>query len=274
MADDLFGPATELLRTASQGAQADADRTKTSTDQLTRSGDAASTQLGEDRRQKSGQIQEKDMAMLQSKLDQQKNEMMITPQIALGLVKNTGDKEWMKAVGTKMRSDVVLGMFSHGMDLAYAKKQPKITQIYDASGKIRHAVVYTDENGNQQELMLDAGITPAKLNEGKGGRGRGGAGGDDDLKKQKAFMSAHEKQAALLNDASKSEQLKATNPEQYNRMKEQYEKDQDRYDQLVTQLGSAGAAKPDASAGGSSAAPGDTPFDADALIKEALGGGK
>ena len=255
--DTLFGEANQALEGASRTTSADKDRKAEAN-----TAEVPGTNQG--------------LEVLKDKMDQAENMVSITPQIALGMVHNTGDKEWLKAVGQKMRADVLMPLYTHGIKLEQAKKAPKITQVYDKDGKVRHSVVYTDENGDEQQLLLDEGMTPEALNKGRGGAGGGkrggGAGGakkDDTLAKQKAFMASHEKQAALLNDASKSSALKATDPEQYQRMKEEYEKDQDRYDQLKTQMGAAGAPAP--AAGGKSAGSGDSsPFNPDDLIKEAL----
>jgi hypothetical protein len=229
-----------------------------------------SAQAGADlEAKKSEATAQEGIAAMNEKLDQAENMVTITPQIALGMVKNTGDKEWLKAVGTKMRSDVAIAMYTNSIKTEYAKHQPKVTQVYGDDGKIRHAVVYTDPDGNQQQLLLDPGMKPEQLNKGKGGSAKpSNKASDDTFKKNKEFMRAHEKQASLLNDPVKSKELQATNADQYNKMKEEFDKDQDRYDQLKTQMGAAGGSAAPAAGGGQQSD--NAPFDADALIKEAL----
>lgn len=256
----LYGEGAQLLESgaasARQTGQQNVEREKIASENIR----SATGELGAMGRQLSAQ----DAAVALKKMEMAENQIEITPQIALGLSKNTGDKEWMTSVGQRMRADVVLGLYTHGLTLQQMKRSPKVTQVYDDKGKIRHAVVYTDEQGTLQQLMLDAGMTPEKLHPPKPG-----AGGGDDFKKNKEFIKSHEKAAALFNDPFKSKQLKSTDPDQWNRAHEEYIKDQDRYDQLKTSMGGAGSAQP--SGDGETPAPDNTPFDADAFIKDALG---
>lgn len=64
--------------------------------------------------------------MALEKLRASEDQVTITPQIALGLVKNTGNKDWLTSIGTKMRSDVLLGMYSHGINAKFAGKEYKV----------------------------------------------------------------------------------------------------------------------------------------------------
>lgn len=198
-------------------------------------------------------------------MEAMENKIEITPQLALGLVKNTGDKDWLSAVGQRMRADVYTALYTHGMAVNQSKRAPKVTQIYDEKGKIRHAVIYTDDQGNIQQLPLDTGFTPEQLHPPKPGTGT-----SPEDKKNKEFMRSHEKQAALFNDPVKSKQLKAMDPEQWNMQHEEYMKDQDRYDKLKTSLGKGGGG-PAGTGGGDSAVPDNSPFDSDAFIQSALG---
>src|SRR4051812_3609412 len=98
----LFGEATQALEGASQTADSANQLKEKSREASMASGDEAGKNLS------AQQITE-----LHGKLDQQANMMTITPQIALGLMRNTGDKEWLQAVGKPMRSDVVLGLYQY-----------------------------------------------------------------------------------------------------------------------------------------------------------------
>lgn len=46
-------------------------------------------------------------------LDREAQFVTITPQIAHGFSKNTGDEGWMQQVGQKMRADVLMGIYTH-----------------------------------------------------------------------------------------------------------------------------------------------------------------
>jgi hypothetical protein len=174
-----------------------------------------------------------------------------------------------------MRADVVMAMYTHGIKLNESKKAPKVTQIYDANGRIRHAVVYTDEDGNEQQLMLDQGITPENLNKGKGGGKKGGSGSDDSLKKMKEFNRAYEKARSEISDPSKAGQMKATDSKGFEEKMQWLKDNQDQYDANIKALGKGGGAEiPGQAPGtGTPAAPDNAPFDADAFIKDALGQG-
>lgn len=270
-ADTLFPAGAELLRAAGSQSDAISKDNQAKTDATIKTGDSASSELGAERRQMSSQ----QAAVALQKMTDQENKIQITPQLALGLVKNTGDKSWLQAVGTKMRADVYTGLYTHGMSLAQAKKAPKITQTFDKdSNTIRHAVVYTDEDGVIQTLPLDSGITPKKLNEGKGGNrggGKGGGGNADsmDFKKRKEFLAQFNKRRAEYADPARAAEAKALDPEKYNQDMQWIKDKQDLYDKITTEMSQGGGTgnEAPAAAGGNSGAP----FDADAFIKDALG---
>jgi len=261
---DLYGAGANLLEGSVQAAGNIAKQKQASTDSAVQPGEEAGKQLGDLQRQKMAQ----DAAMKLKQMEMN-DTIEVSPQIALGLAKNTGDKGWLQSVGQRMRPDVMLGLYTHGMAVSASKKSPKVTQIYDANGKIRHAVVYQDEEGNVQQLMLDEGITPEALNKGKGG-GRGGSKkGDDTFKNKKEFNRAYEKLRAVYDDPMKAKETQVSNPEKYSQDQQWLKDNQDQYDKNVREMGKSGGAP--AKASGSSADPGDAPFDADAFIKDALG---
>ena len=59
--------------------------------------------------------QDSGIQILKDKMDHDQNMITITPQIALGLVKQTGDREWMKAIGTKIPAPVYTATYTHGI---------------------------------------------------------------------------------------------------------------------------------------------------------------
>ena len=280
MADQgLWAEAGQLQGQATQAAQKNAELEQHPNDVAAESGRAASQQIGEDRRQKQGAQNDQQYLQLQDKLQRAQNMMEITPQIALGLVKNTGDKEWMKAVGQKMRSDVVLGMYTHGIKAEQVKRAPRITELYNADGTIQHGVVYTDENGQQQTLPLDPGMSADKLYKAKNAGRSGGAGKADDLsfKKMKEFNRAYEKMRTDMSDPTKAAELKATNPDKFSENTQFLKDNEDQYDANLKALGKGGGAPVGGGSGdaGSDQDGGDNaPFDADAFIKDSLGKGQ
>lgn len=269
---DLYGEGASLLQASGNQAANIAQTRQATTDTTVKAGEAAGAQVGETQRQISAQQATMALEKMKASEKMQGKVLTITPQIALGLAKNTGDREWMQAVGQDMRSDVLLGLYTHGMSLQQAKKAPKVTQIYDGNGKIRHAVVYTDEQGNIQQLMLDEGIAPEALNKGKGGGAKKtGAAKDDTFKKQKEFNRAYEKLRSVYDDPMKAQETKIANPDKYNQDLQWLKDNQDQYDQNVRAMGKAGSPSPAAGVGGSSAVPDNAPFNADAFIRDALG---
>ena len=260
MADTLFPAAGQLLEGAANTNTQTNDLLQKQKQLTSNQGQSAGSEVGANERQMSSQ--EAAQKLKQMELQDTIN---ITPQIALGLAKNTGDPSWMQAVGTPIRPDVMLVLYTHGMAVNNSKKSPKVTQVYDADGKVRHAVVYTDEEGNVQQHVIDEGMTPEKLHPGKPGAAK-----DTSQKKSEAFMKAHEKQAALFNNASASQQLKATDPEQWNREHEEYLKDQDRYDQLKTSMGTGGGS-PAPAAAPAQGADDQAPFDVHEFLQSVPG---
>jgi len=274
MPDNLFGTAAGLLEGAGQQQLEEKKVEQVPQSEGVKAGESAAGNISAEKQTAMSGQQAQQLAVLKDKLDQASNMMTITPQVALGMVKNTGDKEWMKAIGQKMRADVVLGMYTHGIKLNQAKKAPKVTQIYDKDGKVRHSVVYTDEDGNEQQLMLDEGMTPDQLNKGKGGKSKSGSGSDDSLKKMKEFNRAYEKARSEISDPSKAAQLQATNPESFKEKSQWLKDNQDQYDANIKALGKGGgAAIPGAAAPAGEGGADNAPFDADAFIKDALGQG-
>lgn len=87
---------------------------------------------------------------LHDKLSQLNNEVTISPQMALGLVKNTGDKEWLKATGQKMRADVLLSFFKDGINkkiagkvfsAPYGDKKISFTMAPDQNGEFQPSII-------------------------------------------------------------------------------------------------------------------------------------
>lgn len=267
----LYGEGAQLLEGSAQTQTDTAKLEQAKTDTTVEAGKASGAQLGETERQISSQQATMALEKMKASDKMQGKVVTITPQIALGMAKNTGDPSWMQAIGQDMRSDVLMSLYTHGIKLDQAKKAPKITQVYDANGKIRHAVVYTDEQGNIQQLILDAGITPENLNKGKGGKGgRGGAGKDPEemsFKEKKAFIDMYQKRRAEYSDPMRSEDIKKRNPEKYNQDQQWLKDNLDTNDQILKSMGQGGAAAPSS---GGTATP-EAPFDADAFIEDALG---
>lgn len=256
----MYGEAAQLLEGAAQTGVANTGSDIKRNDTIVDAGNKAAAEAGASQRQSD----QGRAAMALEAIKAKEKMVTITPQIALGLAKNTGDKAWLEAIGQDMRPDALLGLYSHGMALEQAKKAPKITQVYGADGKVRHAVVFTDDQGNVQQHLLDEGMKPTAFHPTAGGPK------DTSLSKaDKQFMSSHEKDAAFFGDAAKSEQLKATNPEEWNRRHDTYLTNQDRYAQLREGLGKGGAAP--AGGGGPPAPDNSAPFDADAFIQSTLG---
>ncbi len=268
----LYGEGAQLLEgAATTQAQAGELEQKKTAAQLD-VGKSASSELTGEREQISGQQATMALEKLKASEKMQGKVTTITPQIALGLAKNTGDKEWMSAIGQDMRTDVLLGMYTHGMTVAQQKKQPKITQIYDKSGKIRHAVVYTDEQGNQQEMLLDEGMTPEALNKGKnvGRGGKGGAGGSDEFKNKKEFIANYQKRRNELADPMRAKDLKSSNPQKYEQDQQFLQDYKDQYDKDIKEMSQGGSS-------GSEGSPAPSPgggkaFDPNSIFDEVLSG--
>jgi hypothetical protein len=277
MPDTLFGQSAQMMGVASEAQAQEKSLDQRKQESTMKAGEAASSEIGADRRQKMSAEEQQKLLQQKAMLDQAENMITITPQLALGLTKNTGEKDWLTAVGQKMRADVYTGLYTHGMALANAKKSPKVTLTYDKNGNVSHTLVWQDEDGNPQQIQLDEGSASKLLNEGKGGGRKGGSRSSEDadkLKKMKEFNRAYEKARSEISDPARAAQLKATNPDSFS-SKEQWLKDnQDQYDANIKSLGKGGgAAVPGAepAAAGGGAQPDNTPFDANAFIKDALG---
>jgi hypothetical protein len=262
MADELFTAGAGLLKGAADTATGQEAQIK---DTGAKQGMQASSELGADRRQMSSQQAQIALEKLKNAEDQ----VTITPQIALGLVKNTGNKEWLSAIGTKMRSDMLLGIYTAESKRRY---QPKLTQTYDKDGTVRHVLITPDEEGNPTEWYLDSGMNADKLHPGKGGKG--GAGGDDTFKKNKEFLAQYNKRRAEYSDPIKAKEIQQTNPDKYGEDQQWLKDNMDQYDKLTRGMGKAGAQTPKTPAGTSGDSGANQGFDADAFIKEALGSGQ
>ena len=156
MADTLFPAALQGQEAALQGANANADRQQETQKEGVDAGKAASSNLAGERQQAMSGQQAQQLAQLKDKLDQASNMVTITPQIALGLVKNTGNKEWLKAIGQKQRADVVLSFMRDGINKRIAGKE--YTTSLD--GKDYRIGMNIDDNGDPQPSILSIGDTP------------------------------------------------------------------------------------------------------------------
>ncbi len=272
MPETLFGQSAQLLEAAGQKQTQEGAQEAKAEEIGARAGEAASSEIGADRRQKAGAMDAQKLQAIKGQMDQAENMVTLTPQLALGMVKNTGDKEWMKAIGQKMRADVMMSFYTHGIKTEQAKKAPHVTQIYDENGKVRHAVVYTDEDGNTQQLTLDAGMTPDQLNKGKGGKGKGGKEDDTDFKKNKVFLSEYDRRKAEYSDPIKAKEAQDADPAKYAEDIQWLKDKRDKYDKITSAMGDVGAGaegKGGGGAGGGKSSD-NAPFDADAFIKDAL----
>jgi hypothetical protein len=126
MPDNLFASAANLLSSAGSQTQETANRDQKTQEMGVTAGENASSELGAERRQQAGAMDAQKLTILKDKLDQASNMVQVTPQIALGLVKNTGDKEWLKMVGQKMRADVMFSMYQYGANLKMQSKEYKV----------------------------------------------------------------------------------------------------------------------------------------------------
>lgn len=108
MVDTLYPAGAQLLEGASQTAgqigQQNVEKQKTATEAQV-------------------QTDKQFVDLANSELDRRANMITITPQLALGLVKNTGDKEWMKAVNSKMRVDMYTALYTHGIETRITGKE-------------------------------------------------------------------------------------------------------------------------------------------------------
>lgn len=135
----LFGEATQALSGASQTATAaDEIKQKDRADSM-RSGDEAAKRVSE-------------------QMDREENMIKVTPQLALGLVKNTGDKSWLQAVGQNMRADMYTALYTHGINTRI-KSTPVTAMVgknkvtfqpgFDDNGQIQMTQIASDEGAGQ-----------------------------------------------------------------------------------------------------------------------------
>lgn len=270
MAETLFPAGAQLLQgaanTASNIGQQRVERERI----RTQAASQALSEIGDNVREISNQRAQ--MALKQ--MEMEGNQVEITPQIALGLAKNTGDKEWMMSVGQKMRADVLLGIYTHGINLVAAKRSHKITQVYDKEGKVRHSVVYTDEAGNLQQLILDAGMTPEKLHP---SRSREGAQLKVDqltFQQRKEWVRDYEKRRTEYSDPIRAKMVQGQNPEKYKEDQQYLEDYRDTYDEILKSFVKGQGNKPGSprlTPGSDSGGEPEAPFDAEAFIQDALG---
>lgn len=257
MAETLYPAGAQLLEGAAQTATAQSGQ------QVEREKIAATQE----------QSQQKNMVdLVNSHLDRQANQVTITPQIALGLVKNTGDKSWLEAVGQPMRADVMLGLYQYGMRVKNSKYTPKITDTYTKDGKVQKALAWVDPDTEQPMMYtLGEGMSPEKLHPGKG-KGSG-AGADDDFKKKKTFIHEYEKRRMEYSDPIKAQEAQKTNPEKYEEDIQWLKDNRDDYDSAIKMMSGrgTGGAAPAAGGSGGSGGGSSAPFDADSFIKDALG---
>ena len=249
-ADNLYGEGAQLLSGATQ-ASSEMARTKAEGDRTTaEAGSQAAGRLSEQRLQS-----QRAHAAIQQ-IDEQAimngHMMKITPNVALGLAKETKDPEWLKAIGQTMPTGFVLGNMKLSMEKEMKARAPKISQ-YNDNGKIRHTVVYQDEDGNIQQLLLDPGMTPEQLNKGKGG-GRGGKNAEETMnfRQKQQFIRSYESRKKQYDKDTEF----ATDTGKFADDKQWLDDNRDTYDGVVKTMakgGSGGAGGPAPKPSGGSA---------------------
>jgi hypothetical protein len=148
----LYGEGAAMLEAAGGQASNIAKQKQAATDTSVQAGEAASREVGEKDRQMSAQ----DAQMRLKQMELQENQIKITPQLALGLVKNTGDKSWMETVGQPMRSDVLLSLYTHGINTRIAGKEYKTI----SDGKEYVIANDIDDNGEIKPRIISVGDAP------------------------------------------------------------------------------------------------------------------
>jgi hypothetical protein len=261
----VYGAGARLMESSAGTAQSigqqDVERKKIAAEQSM----SSEKETGADIRQISSQ--QADMAL--KKLDMQTKSMNVTPQIAVGLARYMGPAAF-QLIGPQ-DPHFVLGLLHAQVQQDMAKlKAPKEFNFRVGDKTVPGVMHYNEDTSSWEIKQLGEGGTVGTP-EGRGGKGKGG--GDDTFKKNKEFMRSYEKDEAILNDPTKSAQLKASSPDEFAVIQDRVSKNRDRYDQLKTDLGSAGGAPKPAAGGGGAATPDNSPFDADAFIKDALGDG-
>lgn len=139
MADNLYGQGAQLLessgRQSSDMQQQDIERQKTTV----QAGSEANANLAR---------QHLEQMDIDAKM---KGEMLtISPQLALGLVKHTGDKSWLQAVGQSMRSDVYTALYTHGVMSKFGSKEFKVP----VGDQVRTYMPRYDSDTNDWDLQL------------------------------------------------------------------------------------------------------------------------
>lgn len=140
MVDNLYGEGASLLQAAGNQATANAQTRQAGTETTVKAGEAAGAQLGDTQRQQQAQQAAQALEVMKQKFDT----VEITPQLALGLVRNTGDREWMKSIGQRMRADVYTSLYTHGINMKMMKPY-KVGFGKDMELTIQPSM---DENGN------------------------------------------------------------------------------------------------------------------------------
>src|SRR6266478_3285967 len=108
MADTLYPAGAPLMESgaasARQVGQEKVEREKIASENAR----STTSEVGQDLRQVQSQQAAVDLEKLKASDKMQGKMMTITPQIALGLSRNTGDPGWLQAIGQDIRSDVLL----------------------------------------------------------------------------------------------------------------------------------------------------------------------
>lgn len=164
------------------------------------------------------------------------NSVTITPQLAEGLSKATGDESWKRATGTKMDARIYSSLLTMGVkkklsnrivqtdsgtfefneeDGSFNKIGPGKTKEMTGfiGGKKMRGTISYDDDGNPTFKPLDEGITPAAEHPTKPKAASGG--GKEETPEQKK-----EKALKILNDISKAkdQQAKKALVEGYNKI--------------------------------------------------------
>lgn len=142
MADTLFPAAGQLLSNAGEQQLKQKDQDQ----EIQKEGVEAGQNAAEGERKKQ-------MAILQAQLDRAGNMMDITPQIGLGLIKATGNKDWFKAIGQKQPAAAVLAFLKDGMN---QKLMGKVFKVPHGDKELSMTLTQ-DEDGNLIPQVLGEG---------------------------------------------------------------------------------------------------------------------
>jgi len=163
MPDNLFGTAAEAMTTAVNAAEESNAQDERSREATMRQGSEASAQLGESNRLGQKGQQEQQLAVLQSKLDQAQNMILITPPIAVGLARHTGDREWLKSIGQKLPAQVYTSLYTQGIYNKIAGRVWKIPQ----GDKELSVIMNPNENGDFSPEVIGEGARWSPTQEGQ-----------------------------------------------------------------------------------------------------------